>query len=486
MQTESSGELSLTKTGEIFGSPLYMSPEQALGKKVDQRSDIYSAGCVLFHALTGAPPHHGETAIETLMQHLNQAPLSLTEASIGHQFPKELEQIAAKALAKKPDDRYQSFEELQADLKSFSRGVSIGPAKEKKPDTKKVSKKQIAVWAGSLAATFVVIAGMVWTLFAEDIKSATKPARSKPSLQIDEQATQHLGKPVKRSPSKSDGDLKQNAPPEIKRDQLDKQIVGYALENHVFNGSGRQTTDDSIRQLVSIANEKNEPVFTANLDSCRVTDGGIEILSSQPLKILSLNSATVTGECAKSIAKMHSTLIDLGLHGLKGATRQNLSPLGSLNHLESLDLGYGANLTSAHLAFLPSLKKLKSLNLESNEFVTDDVFKYVVQLPNLRDLNISYSGFTDKGMTSVAKIKSLRTLRARGSYLHDSGAAQLVKLQQLVDLDLSDTKITSKSLATFIAMPKLRHLILQNCLGMSKEGINQLSKALPSCNIQVH
>ncbi|HEY9784545.1 MAG TPA: serine/threonine-protein kinase [Candidatus Obscuribacterales bacterium] len=62
----------LTKTGEIFGSPLYMSPEQCMGIAVDHRSDLYSLGCVLYEALTGAPPFIGDNALTTMMRHQSE------------------------------------------------------------------------------------------------------------------------------------------------------------------------------------------------------------------------------------------------------------------------------------------------------------------------------------------------------------------------------------------------------------------------------
>ncbi len=99
----------LTKTGEIFGSPFYMSPEQCTGERVDHRADVYSLGCVLFEALTGAPPCVGDNALSTMMQHQAGKIPSLKEASMGLEFPAELERIVAKMLEKNPEDRYQKL-----------------------------------------------------------------------------------------------------------------------------------------------------------------------------------------------------------------------------------------------------------------------------------------------------------------------------------------------------------------------------------------
>ncbi len=109
------GEIqALTRTGEIFGSPVYMSPEQCTGLGVDQRSDIYSLGCVFFETLTGAPPCVGENALATMMKHQVELAPSLAEASLGKQFPQAIEDIVAKMLAKSPDNRYPNLSLLLA------------------------------------------------------------------------------------------------------------------------------------------------------------------------------------------------------------------------------------------------------------------------------------------------------------------------------------------------------------------------------------
>jgi len=106
----------LTQTGEIFGSPLYMSPEQCRGGKIDRRSDIYSLGCVMFEALTGQVPVKGPSTVETLYRHISlQAPtISYAHPELG--VPADLEDIVAKALANDPDQRYQSATGLADDL----------------------------------------------------------------------------------------------------------------------------------------------------------------------------------------------------------------------------------------------------------------------------------------------------------------------------------------------------------------------------------
>ena len=104
------GEMqTLTQTGEIFGSPSYMSPEQCSGAAVDQRSDVYSVGCVLFEALTGTPPFAGVNALRTMMLHVNDTAPLLREAALGREFPDALEQVVSKMLAKEPSQRYSDI-----------------------------------------------------------------------------------------------------------------------------------------------------------------------------------------------------------------------------------------------------------------------------------------------------------------------------------------------------------------------------------------
>jgi serine/threonine protein kinase len=143
------GEIqALTRTGEIFGSPLYMSPEQCSGGYIDHRSDIYSLGCVLFEALTGTPPHLGQTALATMMLHQSQQAPTLKEASLGKEFPDALERIVAKMLHKSPAERYRSVGLVPQDLARVGGDTGLLEVSSSFRQTRSKASKVVSMPAG--------------------------------------------------------------------------------------------------------------------------------------------------------------------------------------------------------------------------------------------------------------------------------------------------------------------------------------------------
>jgi len=110
------GSQSLTRTGSIFGTPHYMSPEQALGKSLDHRSDIYSVGVIMYEVFTGRVPFEAESFMGILTKHITSEPRRPTEVAPDRQIPDEIEQIIMKAMAKDSADRYATMVDLQNDL----------------------------------------------------------------------------------------------------------------------------------------------------------------------------------------------------------------------------------------------------------------------------------------------------------------------------------------------------------------------------------
>ncbi|MFJ8627515.1 protein kinase [Kitasatospora sp. NPDC093550] len=108
------GATTMTQTGMVMGTPQYLSPEQALGKPVDHRSDLYAAGCMLYELLTLRPPFTGDTPLSVVYQHVQDPPVPPSQAN--SRVPVGLDPLVLRSLAKNPDDRFQDADEFRAHL----------------------------------------------------------------------------------------------------------------------------------------------------------------------------------------------------------------------------------------------------------------------------------------------------------------------------------------------------------------------------------
>ena len=133
-----------TLTQEALGSVHYISPEQARGSHIDARSDLYSAGVVLYEMITGRLPFEGDTPVSVAIQHINSIPLSPRE--LDPTIPEALEAITMKAMAPNPDNRYPSADAMLADLEEFRKNPNINfdfSASEFHPEEEDVDRTQI-------------------------------------------------------------------------------------------------------------------------------------------------------------------------------------------------------------------------------------------------------------------------------------------------------------------------------------------------------
>ncbi len=320
------GSNQLTKTGDTIGSPLYMSPEQTRGGKTDNRSDLYSLGCVMYEALTGAPPFSGTTSIETMMMHLNEKPVSLSQSLLGQKsFAPDLEAMVARLLEKNPDLRYQSMEELRAAIGRLQSGKALDRFTDTTP------KWRISWQVGSIAAALLacITAACVLLLFTPSKKTVT-PAKSISSESIESTAKQDKEDAIKYA-------VRQQEP------VLNLNKIGNVKD-----------VDNNDMALLENATNANE----IDLSNAHVDDRGLEHIGQLRLEKLELSGTDVKD-----------------LHALK-----------NMNTLEELDLDRTA-IGDTVLKVVAHLSKLRKLNLNKTGIVDSDLDN-LVGLRNLEKLQV--------------------------------------------------------------------------------------------------
>lgn len=142
----------LTQTGEVFGSPHYMSPEQCLGFMLDQRSDIYSFGCLMYEVITGEPPFGGSNPIQLVVKHINESPPDFQKELKTNRQIKLLETVILKCLDKEQNERFQTVDELKRDLECIrdDRPIAKYVNKRAKPT---LTKQQLI---GAVGLSFLI------------------------------------------------------------------------------------------------------------------------------------------------------------------------------------------------------------------------------------------------------------------------------------------------------------------------------------------
>jgi eukaryotic-like serine/threonine-protein kinase len=187
----------LTQTGAILGTPAYMSPEQAKGTPVDERSDLFSLGIILYELLTGEVPFKADTTWGTLVKR-TQTPAE-PAISINPDVPQALSDIAARCLAIDPAERYQNASQVAADLTAWigdapsaSRVIAPPPKRIVTPRMAMMSESSAWKWiAISVTATFLVLGG-AYLLFRQRAPAAPPP----PMTVLVADFNNHTGDPV--------------------------------------------------------------------------------------------------------------------------------------------------------------------------------------------------------------------------------------------------------------------------------------------------
>jgi eukaryotic-like serine/threonine-protein kinase len=159
----------LTGEGRIVGTAAYMSPEQAEGRRLDHRTDLFSLGIVLYEMASGERPFTGESVVSVLSSILRDVPRPL--ADLNPRLPREFTRIVRRCLAKDPDERYQSAKDLRLDLEDLRLDLSSGEQAAQEPGAGPRSKRTFALVGLLVAAAGAAAAAVAWPLLRDATRS---------------------------------------------------------------------------------------------------------------------------------------------------------------------------------------------------------------------------------------------------------------------------------------------------------------------------
>lgn len=436
-ENEDAHSMTLTRTGEVFGTPLYMSPEQCTGIKVDHRSDIYSLGCVIYEALTGAPPFHGDTALNLMMKHQSAMPASLKEASMGREFPSTLEAIVAKTLIKDPNARYQSFLDLALDLANFKQNLGECSPGKKTGNAHSRTVKDIPVLTLPQAnekksnRPYLMAVACAGCLFAGMFLGWILPGKYKTDAPA----------------NKAESPLSES----LKRD----------YEEALNAGNTRYLT---------IENANSEPVQVYKFPNS--FDVGVFKYTHPTVK--SDNSVAAQREIrvplqADTYLKVPASRLFSYPHLLKGFQAGDLNHLHITNDISNMveDVSFVFDTSLAHVAEIKGLKEIFLFGTAT----TDRGMSFIKDLPALDSIDVSDTKVTAASILALKNFPELRFIGLKGVAGAKTLLPKMLPSKRLEILNLANTELDDGDMVQLSKIKNLRYLTVDSNPKISNEGI---------------
>jgi len=462
---EASETQGLTRTGEIFGSPLYMSPEQCLGMPVDHRSDIYAAGCVFFEALSGVPPFLGSSALATMMKHQSEKPPSLKEITLGKEFPPEIEKLISRMLTKDPKERYQTLKAVATDLSLFQQGMSAQAFSGISRSTSETKpERQISLLAALVAATLSTVLGSAATWSIKDnIDKETYKLKAESQQKVQEPALPFV---ADENPADKGFSTFAKDPQGVlsRRFEFPRGFgkIGVVGEAQEYPASGvlyfplDKKIRIEIRDLVAVSSpnfflrfnpddfdmltiSSNFAITDATLEhlchlksltylfatSISITSQAIEQFNQMPnLKRLYISNTEIRQDSLLKLKHLHE-YTELGIGDL-GRVDKVLKKLANSKVLVVLSVDH-ADLTDDDLKVIGTMTELTSLTMDNNPKVTNQGLRNLLPLKNLKWLRMAGTSITPAAISDLKKFPKLESITVFPDRFPDSVRARLEK-----------------------------------------------------------
>ncbi len=416
----------VTQTGELLGTPQYMSPEQCQGGELDARSYIYSLGCVLFESITGKPPFSGSSMVSIIVDQISKSARTLGEVRPDMSFPSQLEDMMAKTLAKDPADRYQSMDAMLTDLNKVQSLVGK-PDREQSPSSRsmRLNREQRQLFLISLAAGLSLVGVAASSIMLVNMLTKAMAGRVSDATQVSAQ----------EQASKMDKAL-----------FLERSRTARYLD-------ARRMDDQFFSDYYGV----NLGITALDLADSHITNKSMPVLPTQKdLHFLSLDRAPISDTGIGCLRNLHD-LLELHLDKT-GLTDRGMDFLGEIKSLKNLSVK-GTAITDLGVRAISSLG-LRSLFL-SNTKVTDEALKSVAGMKQLQRLSLgSCRQIKGEGLKYLADLPTLQYLDLENCYLNSAGFAALGQLKHLIALEFGYTGVTTGGIKVLSGIQTIEYLNL--------------------------
>ncbi|HEY9679301.1 MAG TPA: protein kinase [Drouetiella sp.] len=517
----------LTRTGEVIGTVAYMSPEQIGGGQVDERSDIYSLGCVFFEALTGVPPYNADTQVDLIFQQLN-APTPTLESKCKKTFAPELNELVIKALDKDPAKRFASMEEFAEKLSE----VRLRP----RTKLEKTLTVKFFLIIASVLLLFIIanvlLLGLLQIRAEENNRNAEVHYESA-RIQKNQQAflgadsmdpNEIAANLIRRSHDEKSFNLRDEVNDAVlKNFAYDNfpNIWELQLENASVKGPGlayvvrlpiqrlyieRSAITD--RGMMEIGRMRN--LRYLNLDSCAITAKGFSYIANCPVADLSANAIHLTDEGLKYISEI-KTLTDLALQDNPELTDVGVASLINLKNLNTISFRraiittpmleklteivslrrlylFDTHTTDEQIKLLVKHPNWTELILESQTELTSGCFRYLATLKHLNKLELKYTkNLRDQDFKYLAPLKGIIEFGIQSTNAGD-GAVPFINNIEPTMLCIQGSKITDKGLLQLAQNQRLKRVEVVGdktpTPGITFDGVKKFIKLRPDVDIR--
>ncbi len=438
----------ISKTGVMVGTVTVISPEQARGHDVDQRSDVYSLGCLMYRVLTGKFPFLGASSIETVQKQLNEPAPSLAAGNPESMYPSDLEEIIAKTLRKDPAERFQSMKDLRATLEEIFTaldtkvirvgglsGTTTAILPVRAPSSRSTTPASNAlpkwIWLAPLAVApfvFLIAAFLNWQKIDETFNAT----------------------PVKPDATLTTG--------------------GKATDDYrIFSKNGKPWMKVYANLSSCLLALKERPdVQRLDISGIPLTTRELEQIAELPIVIIDLRDNTKVDDDYLKILSKCKTLRSILIKNAPGVTDNGVKYLAKLPKLNILLL----TKTSVGNEAVSSLSKVNLYGLYLGEtLVTNKCVPDLIAMKELKALKVGDTSIDNLAVRKIMVERPLWFINVHNLKLHDDDIPANAQTEYRM-MDLSQNEFTNNVLKNLQSQNHLWYLDLRDCPNMTNKAIN--------------